>query len=714
MKRLTVFLVCFLVLFLVLAVFSWVSRDALARKPGDGSFRLIMPLSAFPMPDGGFAILDSDSERIVRFNAVGQIRWEILPRTIFGRFLAVDAMPDGMLYCIDEIMLPRDSTDGAGELFQRLIRIGLDGSRAAVLLERRVVAGSGFVPGSLRVQDDALWYLYDEGDTVALSSLDLATLEEQIYIRSSWVLDRASLAPDGPGGIVAVAAGGGLAVFQRERFETLSEYAPSVPFPSCIRYDESGRLYVSDPVAGVILRIVPGMDPEVVLSLPGAPVGTAPVLGRNVALDTFFLGPEGIVLVDPQSSSVLVVDPDSAGIGGKARIVRELSSFSVPDQETRRSLVAWVILACALASGLVFLVLLVCQLVAYAPRPAALLGAALPGLLGIAAVLSLSWYAGDRVRQSTAEEAGLERLRVAAVAGAGALSGLELYGRETLLGTSSGILAGASDGASVGAMHSRGSGAWENLRQRLASMVDQSSHDGWPPVSAVLYLETDGQYRYLCDSTGLHVPGMAPSLVPPFFELAASLRRPMTGKVERAGSGWLSAVAMLSTPSGGPIILLEMASPIQGPSPGWLQGILARSLPAPEPGMLLALCISALATFLGLPLLVVHRREAEEIRVCRVRLSSMDDKRRAVAALRAGKYDEARLILAKVVDENPIDLKAQNNLGAAYVRLGMLEEAQACFNAVLQAQPGNAAAKANLARLKLLRTTLPTIAREKR
>jgi hypothetical protein len=44
-------------------------------------------------------------------------------------------------------------------------------------------------------------------------------------------------------------------------------------------------------------------------------------------------------------------------------------------------------------------------------------------------------------------------------------------------------------------------------------------------------------------------------------------------------------------------------------------------------------------------------------------------------------------------------MKALNNLGAAYVRLGMLDEAL-LFRFSGQAQPENSAAKANLARLK--------------
>jgi hypothetical protein len=711
MKRLSFFLVLFLLLFLVSAGFSWIHRDGLRREPGDGAYPLSMPMSAFPMPDGGFAIVDSGSERIVRFNAAGQIRWEILPRTLFGRFLAVDAAPDGMLYCIDEIPVSGDAASGTPVISQRLVRIGLDGSLAAVLLERRAAAGSGFVPGSLRVQDGVLWYLYDEGDEVALASLDAATLDEQVSVRSNWVLDRASLAPGGPGGAVAVAAGGGLALFQRERFETLSEYAPNLPYPACIRYDGNGRLYVSDPVAGVILRIVPGLEPEAILSLPDASSSSTPASGRTAALDNFTLGPEGLVLVDRQASSVLVFDIDAVDAEGTVRLVRELSGFYLQDHEVRRTWLAWMLLAGSLASGMVFLVLLVCQLVFHAPRPLAVMGAALPGLLGMAAVLAVAWYAGMLVRQSTAEAAGLERLRAAVVAGAGALSGLELYGSGTPAGTSPGILADASAGGAAGALHPRGSAGWDALRQRLALMVDQPADDGWPPVSAVLYLESGGSHRYIGDSDGLHVPGMAPGTVPASFRVAGSTHRPAVGMVDHGGARWLSAVAPLAVPAGGPAILLEMASPVRGPAPGWLQRIMSRSVP--EPGLLLASFIIAAAAFLGLPLVVIRGREAEELKACRVRLSAIEDKRRAVAALRAGKADEARLILEKVVEGNPLDLQARNNLGAAYVRLGMLEEARACFDAVVQAQPGNMAAKANLERLKVRLARQRTVSRAK-
>jgi hypothetical protein len=701
MKRSMVLLGLFLVLLLVFAGGSWVYRDGLAREPGDGSFRLIMPLSAFPMPDGGFAIVDSDSERIVRFNAAGEIRWDIPPRTLFGRFLAVDAAPDGMLYGLDEITRPGAADSLVIERVQRLVHIGLDGSLAAVLLERPVAAGSGFVPGSLRMKNGELWYLYDDGSSTQLASLSIATLSERISIRSDWVLDRASLAPGGPGGIVAVAADGGLALFQRDRFETLSEYALRLPFPACIRYDEQGRLYVADPVAGLILRLVPGLDPEVILSLPAARDSTGPWLNRSVALDTFALSPEGLVLVDRQVSSVIVVDPDPRGADGTVRIVRELSSFSVMDQDVQRSWLAWMLLAGSLISGLLILSLLVYSLVVHAPRPLALLGASLPGLVGIAAILALVWYAGTLERQSMAEEAGLERLKTAAVAGAGALSALDLYGNGTSPETSS-------------AIHPRGSAGWENLRQRLSSMVDQSQYSGWPPVSAVLYLESAGSYRYICDSDGLQIPGMEAALVPASFSLASSLRRPMVGKVDSGEPGWLSAVAPLSTSVDRPGLLLEMTSAASVPSPGWLERLLVRYVPKPDPGILLVAFALALSAFIGLPLLVARRHEAGELKEYRSRLSSIEDKRRAVAALKAGKADEARHILEKVVEGNPVDLQALNNLGAAYVRLGMLAEARSCFDAVVQTQPGNLAAKANLVRLKERLMKQPATSNENR
>ncbi len=716
MKRSIAVFIPILVLFLVLAGFSWIFRDGLAREPGDRAFSLQSPQSAFPMPDGGFAVIDSDSRRIVRFNATGLIRWEIRPWTLFGRFLAVDADPEGMLYGIDEIAYPASSATGTAGHSQRLVRIGLDGSLAAVLLERKVAGESGFIPGSLRVKDDVLWYLYDDGAAIVLASLDTATLAEHVAGRSDWVLYRASLAPGGPGGIVAVAAEGALALFQRDRFETLSEYAARLPYPACIRYDDSGSLYIADPVAGLILRIGSGGEQEVIVSASNGAGATGSAVIPGFAFDNFSIGPEGLVLVDRQASSVLVVDPgsgpgsgdDTSGSSGQARIVRKLAGFSVTEPVVKRSWLAWMFLAGSLLVGLVAFFIGVYISACYAPKPLAILGASLPGLLGIILVLALAWYASELGRQSVAESASLERLRAAAVAGAGALSGLELSGAATMPGTSAGILsdsaAGASaaavDGAMMGLIHPRSSEGWDHLRHRLALMVDSSMLDGWPPVSAVLYLESAGMFRYICDSDGVHVPGMAQALVPDSFEYAVSLRRATVGAVVSGGQRWLSASAPLVVPADGPAILLEMSSPVRISPQGGLQSLLVRYIPELDLGGLSASFIIALAAFVGLPLLVSGRREAEELTEYRMKLSSIDDKRRAVAALRAGNADEARRILEDFMERNPDDPQALNNLGAAYVRLGRLDEGIRCFDAVIQEQPGNATAKANLARLK--------------
>jgi hypothetical protein len=712
MKRSIAFFMFFLVLSLVLAGFAWMYRDGLARLPGDKSFSLQSPQSAFPMPDGGFAVVDSGSQRIVRFNASGLIRWEIRPRTLFGRFLAVDSAPDGMLYGIDDRAGSASPAGDTTERRQRLVRIGLDGSLAAVLLERTVATGTGFIPGSLRIQAGELWYLYDDGTAIVLASLDTATLTERVAGSSDWVLDRASLAPGGPGGLVAVAAEGALVFFQRERFETLSEYTDRLPYPTCVRYDDGGSLYIADPVAGVMLCVSPGGDQDVILradggtspagleSATGSIVVPAPSLMPGFAFDSFAISPEGLVLVDRQTLSIKVVDPgsgkDSTGIPGQARIVRELADFSVPEAEVNRAMLAWLLLAGGMFSGLVVLGLLVHISASYAPKPLALAGASLPGLLGISLFLGMAWYSGELGRQSEAGIAGLERLRSAAVAGAGALSGLELSGAGTMPGTKPGILADAA----AGATHPRSSPGWDILRRRLASMVDKSPAYGWPPVSAVLYFESAGGFRYICDSDGLHVPGMVQALVQDSFEYAVSLRRAVTGAIDNGGQRWLTAAAPLDTPAGTPAILLELSSLVDDPPQGSLYPFLALYMPEPSPGMLLASFIAALSVFLGLPLLVSARREVAELAEYRSRLSSIDDKRRAVSALKAGSAEEARRILEKFVERNPDDMKALNNLGAAYVRLGMLDEALGCFDSVVRTQPENSAAKANLARLK--------------
>ncbi|MGD9940885.1 MAG: tetratricopeptide repeat protein [Clostridia bacterium] len=717
MKRSVVLFMFFFVLSLVLAGFAWTYRDGLARLPGDKAFSLQSPQSAFPMPDGGFAVVDSGSRRIVRFNATGLVRWEIRPQTLFGRFLAVDAAPDGMLYGIDESVNSAGPMDLAGSAIdttvrrQRLVRIGLDGSLAAVLLERTVAGRSGFIPGSLRVHEGVLWYLYDDGTSIVLADFDTTTLTEHVAGRSEWSLDRASVAPGGPGNSVAVAAEGALAFFQRERFETLSEYAARLPYPACVRYDNAGNLYIADPVAGVILRTSPEGGQELIL--PSTDVA-GPALIPGFAFDSFAIGPEGLVLVDRQSPAVLVVDPgsgkDSAGVSGQARIVRELSRFTVPEAEAKRSLLAWLVLAGSLASGLVALALLVYISASFAPRPLALAGASLPGLLGTILVLSLAWYSGELGRQSDTEAASLERLRAAAVAGAGALSALDVSGVGAGHETSPGILADAS----AGVAHPRSSSGWDILRRRLASMVYSSPGSNWPAVSAVLYLESAGTFRYICDSDGLHIPGMAQPMVPDSYSHAVSLHRAVLGAVDSGGQRWLSAAAPLDTPAGGPAVLLEMTSPAYVAPPGSLMSLLSLHVPEPPSGLLLAVFILGLAALSGLPLLVSSRRETAELSEYRARLSSIDDKRRAVAALKSGNADEARRILEVFVERNPEDMQARNNLGAAYARLGMRDEALGCFEEVVRAQPENAAAKANLARLKAGQTARSSSSRENR
>ena len=732
MKRALLVFMFFLVLLLALSGALWQYRDGLERNPGDDNVGLRAPQAAFPLSDGGFVMVDSNAQRLLRFNARGLLEWKLDPLTRFGRFIALDVAPDGLLYGIDEKIVAGIQSFGPLAISQRLVCISQDGGLVSILLEREVVSGSGFIPGSLRVHDDQLWYLYDDGAASFLATLDPTSGSEQRVGRTDWRLNRASLAPGGPGGAIAVATEGGLAIFQRDRFETLSEYSTLLPYPTCVRYDNKGRLYVSDPVAGLILRISPGDEPEEIVSVSSGAAYTATVskgsiLASRFTLDNFSLGPEGLVLLDSQYPSVLVVDPESEIDSAQATIVRELSDFTITKSELKRSWLAWAFLAGSLASGLGLLIALVHLLVSFAPKPLALLGAALPGLISLVLVMALAWHAGELRDQSALEAAGFERLRTAAVVGAGALPGLNTprpgLARESIPG----ILAKATATNPADAVHPRYSEGWENLRRRLAAMVDLPQLEGWPPVSGVLYFKAGGNFRYICDSDGLHIPGMAQPLEPPAFEVAVSQNRAVAGVVFSGGQRWLSVVTPLRTALDEPVILLEMTAPVlipgesglgalkdaqSGTDFGGLLRLLLRHLPELRPGFLFGVYVLALVVFIAFPLLTVRRFEASELMAYRELLARLQQKKRAVLALRSGDLGEAIQVLETFAWKQPPDTQALNNLGAAYAQLGRLDDARNCFKAVLSCEPGNGTAGANLVKIEERQAQEPASSRK--
>ncbi len=74
--------------------------------------------------------------------------------------------------------------------------------------------------------------------------------------------------------------------------------------------------------------------------------------------------------------------------------------------------------------------------------------------------------------------------------------------------------------------------------------------------------------------------------------------------------------------------------------------------------------------------------------------------RQAIAALQGGQVDAAVVLLERILEENPEDSRALNNIGVACKRQGRLSAAIGYLEKALALEPGNADTRANLDRLR--------------
>jgi tetratricopeptide (TPR) repeat protein len=79
---------------------------------------------------------------------------------------------------------------------------------------------------------------------------------------------------------------------------------------------------------------------------------------------------------------------------------------------------------------------------------------------------------------------------------------------------------------------------------------------------------------------------------------------------------------------------------------------------------------------------------------------SSDQLRFGIWASRNGLWDEAIFRWRKVLQAEPQSVAALNNLGVAYERKGLFQDALASYDAALKIDPGNAHVKSNLKRCK--------------
>lgn len=780
MKRPIVVLFALLAVFVVCAAGflvyrnSW-SWDALAsgrilRNSAEAPFALKFPTAAWPMPDGGYAVLDDEGRRIVRMDAQAVLRWTVGNDGFYGRFLSVDADDKGFLYAIDTGISGSDitklhtatgpetaaqtgvqspaiggsqgdtqtpplagaegdtvrpgqassaaqvqieaSASGDALRYERVMRIGLDGNPAGVLVQKAFSGTGGFVRGSLRVAGNAAWYLFagDDG-LVSLAKVGLDDGKERVVVKTEWAVRRASIAPDGQDAYIAV--GGGLVRWSGGRFEALAEHADELPYPSEARIGPDGALYVSDPSIGVLARIA--ADGKLTRALDAQSLGTASVRPVGIVFDAFAMNETGYTIVDQSSCMIL-------SVGFDGRVTRMIRSVTLPQGVVARERVAW---AFALAAAAIALALAATGVVLSLSRGPAFLSALAAALavLAVSTVVALAWTsASSRASAAAAEEAAFSRLRAAAVAGASAMDPEAM--------------------AAVDSPADYGGPAWDRLRDSLQSVAERSPADGSVPMYAILYRERDGALRFVCDARGEYRPGLPQRYAFPEYRRVLREASPATGIIEDSQGRWLAAMA-----------------PVKGPD-GSVAGLLELSVPRPEPRALglsaLALAAVAaafLASFAGFWFLFSARRrraaesagterrgeraasgpyaaaaapnpagtlglaaasgeerpeaspppdssqaaeDPERLRARRLNALHL----KALARLKAGDAPAAAALLERLVREDPGNVKALNNLGVAYRRAGRAGEALACLERCVALDPGNEETRRNLERVR--------------
>ncbi len=82
---------------------------------------------------------------------------------------------------------------------------------------------------------------------------------------------------------------------------------------------------------------------------------------------------------------------------------------------------------------------------------------------------------------------------------------------------------------------------------------------------------------------------------------------------------------------------------------------------------------------------------------------------RGLEKAKQGAWDEAVAALEQALADDPRHLKARHVLGKVYLRQGYITRAQACWQNVLQIDPGNAAARQCLQALASSRTTAAAV-----
>jgi tetratricopeptide (TPR) repeat protein len=682
-------------------------RDAMAMAlPGaEPGYRF--PAAAFALPDGDFAVVE-ERGRIVRLSPAGELRWATKPGEFYGLFISVDAGEDGALYAIDRV----DGGAGAAR-FERVVRIGADGSPAGVLVQKRFSGAGGFVPGSLAVKDGFAWYLFaDDAGSLSLAKAGLRDARERVLVKADWKLPYASLAPAEGGERVIIAGPGGLIVYEGENFRLMTEYADDFPYPARVRFAGDGTLLVADAYRSMLFRAEPdgGSSPLLSPSLL-APLGDAPPL-----IADFSLRGGAILFVERSSGSIVQYQTDSSAM-------RSLPSPSLGQTTLAQARVGWFFAVAALAFTLLGLAWPWILALRRGPAPIAFAAGILPALL---ATLALGAWFGRADALSSAASAE-EELRDALAL---AVSGLTR----------------SIDPATAEGLRFPADAAKPAYRDLAGALAAASRGIGLEGLYASAYTVVAGRLRYIADQAGAVWPGQLQPYAPREYARLSAGSSAIAAAYADPYGDWIAAAIPIGNGESTYIVELSIARPrapfvmtprVEGLRWVWLAGLLFLAAIGAWAGLVwskrgraryaAALAAAAAAEHEGAegareehaaaapasaapasdePALNEPGREAIDSgpapRKRRTRVSPAEAHRLAAAYIKRGRPEVAAEILEVLIGLRPRDAKAFNNLGIAYKRMGKLAKALACVERAAELDPTNGETKANLDLLREL------------
>ncbi|TFG84398.1 MAG: tetratricopeptide repeat protein [Spirochaetales bacterium] len=725
MKRTVIFLFIIVVLGASCAVGAWLLRDYLVWPPGDDSFPLSFPRSAFAMPDGGYVVAE-DGGRIIRTTAEGDVLWVAGRDSLYGSITAVDVADDGTVYVLDrlDVEVPTGGEPGTWQRFERLIRIGIDGEPAGVLTQKRFSDTGGFVRGSLRAYGDSLWYLFAADDgLVSLAKVGLKDGRERVVIKTDWSMGAASVAPGGPEGAVAIATAGAIVRYVRGRFELLSELKDDLAFPTDVRYLPDGSLLAVDAYRGNIALVA--TDGTVSRLIDRSALSGISRDGRGPILETVSVRGNRISFVEQASSVVVSWD----------RMARTLRTAPIPeldDGTVRKGMMAWAMAAGTALAVIIVIMTLIASMIRRGPIMLAGLAGAVPGLL--AAAIFVGWIAHDDAVSVTAERNLAGRARLEAIA------------ERSVGGIDAALVERVRTPADFGGE------PWIALRSKLADLARSAADSGVSTAYVTLYSRSDGILRFVCDNVGVYRPGLPQRYGLEEYASAFGNGQAVSGTIQDPNGFWLAGAAAVKDASGIAIAYLEVSGPATvtplAVVPSWNGARMALGAGA--------LALVAACGWIGLTLrrrFRIHDRKAAEARAAaeaaaceekkeerpaegnvpaegnrtaetaspaevefaardRIKESSAgsavprgsrvnikDAHRYAIIALKRGDCEQAAKVLERILVARPADTRALNNLAVAYLRLGRSAEAIRCLERAVVLDPQNAGARANLAKL---------------